>query len=161
MSHKIRYRRLYGVNALSGDADYLLTHPVESYLYFFHIRSQQSQACQCSRSYGETLAGSGRGIAEGIEDIGTAADLRVQTAHLGIASCIVGYRTVSVGSQRDSESRQHSHCSDTDTVEAETEIFSRKHGRKIEIYCAKIRQQYRYRNGNYRNSRRQHAEAHA
>ena len=103
---------------LSGHACDVLSGTFEGDLYLLDIGGQQGEGGESSRSDGEALSGCGGGVAERVENIGALADLRLQLAHLGIASGVVGNGAVSVGCEGDAEGAEHAHCSDCDSVEA-------------------------------------------
>ena len=159
VGHQIRNGSLYGIYAFPCHTDYLFPHSVQGYLDFFHVGGQQGQAGKSCRTDGKALAGSGGSIAKGIKDIRTASDLRVESAHLGIASGIVGYRAVSIRSECDSESGKHSDCSDSDTVEAETQVFSRQDIGEVEIDGAQVGKHYGHGYGYHRYGSGDHAES--
>ena len=73
-----------------------LPYPLQTYLYLLQIRGQQGQGRKSCRADGESLAGSGSGIAESVQDVGTLTYLRLKIAHLGVSAGVVGYRAVCV-----------------------------------------------------------------
>ncbi len=46
------------------------------------------------------------------------AHLVSQLAHLGVATRIIGYRTVCIGGQRDAEGGEHAHRRDADAIQS-------------------------------------------
>ena len=69
--------------------------------HFFDIGSQEGKPRKGSRSDGESFPRGGGGIAQRVERIGTPAHFFAQLAHLGIASGVIGYRSVSVCGESD------------------------------------------------------------
>ena len=78
----------------------------------------KGQTGEGGRADGKALAGGGRGIAQRVEGVGTAAHFSAQAAHLGITAGIVGYGAVGIGGQGDTKGREHTHGGDTYAVEA-------------------------------------------
>ena len=87
-----------------------------------HVRGQQSQTREGGRANGKAFAGSGGGVAQRVEGVGSFAYLFAQAAHLGVTAGVVGNGTVGVGSQSDTQRREHAHGCDTDTVEAQGHV---------------------------------------
>mgnify|MGYP007025180156 CR=1 FL=1 len=69
----------------------------------------------------KTLAGGGGGVAQGVQRVGTAADLLRQAAHLSNAAGIVGHGAVGVGGQGDAQGGEHAHACDADAVKTAVE----------------------------------------
>ena len=68
------------------------------------------------------LAGSGSGVAQGVQSVGTVTDLFGQASHLGDAAGVVGHGAVSVGGQGDAQGGEHAHGGDADAVQAAVEV---------------------------------------
>ena len=117
MVEHVEYGRGCGFD-LTGYAVEHLTAAGERNLDFFNIGGKEGEGCEGCRAYGKSLSGCGGGVAEGVEDVGAFADLRVEFGHLGISAGVVGYWTVSVCGKGDSEGAEHSDCSNCDSVKA-------------------------------------------
>ena len=115
--HKIGKCRLTNQDRCTiGKFEHRLSDTSQPDTNLFHIRSQQSETGKCSRTDSKSLSGSRRCISQRIEGIGSFSHLLAQTAHLSISSRIIGNRTISIGCQRDSQCRKHSHRSNTYTI---------------------------------------------
>ena len=126
-------------------------------LNLLDIRSQQSQCRQRCRPDGKTFTGRRRRITQSIECIGTFTYFRIETAHLGISSGVVGDRPVSIGSQRNTQRRQHTDRCYTDSIESLADVAGRDHILHIESCRTQIRENDRYGNRHHRNRGRDHS----
>ena len=75
----------------------------EANLDLLDIGCEEGEGGQCGRTDGKALSGGCRSVAEGIQDICLLAYLRIESAHLGVSSGIVRYRTVCIRGERDAE----------------------------------------------------------
>ena len=145
---------------MAGGIDKSLTTvhgPHHGNLNFLHIRRQECQCCQGRRSDGKALARGGCRVAQRIELIGTSAHLFAQFTHLRIATCIVGYRAVGIGSQRDTQRREHAHCRNADAIESSGDA-GRAHAH-VEAIGAEIAQDDGHRDGDHGDAGGDHSSA--
>ncbi len=87
-------------------------------LDLLNVGGHKGQGSQGGGADGEALAGGGGGVAQRVQCIGTLADLRVQTGHLGDAAGVVGHRAVGIGGQGDAQRTQHAYGGQRDAVQA-------------------------------------------
>jgi len=78
--------------------------------------SEEGKRGEDGGSNGESLSGGSGGISEGIEGIGGLSDTLIELSHLGDSSSVVGNGAVGVGSEGNSESREHADGGDGDSV---------------------------------------------
>ena len=134
---------------------------LQSDAYLLDIRCQQRQRRQCRRPYGKSLARCGRCVAQSIQSIGTFAHLSPQTAHLGIATGIVGYGAVGIRRKGYSQRREHTDGGDTYTVEPLRHVVRCHHVIHVKTRSAEICQNYRHADRNDGNRRRDHTRPYA
>ena len=104
--HKVWHSGIRRIESIAGSIKELLTFVESTYhgnLYFLYIRSKQCQRSQCCRTYSKALTRGCRCVTKSIESIRTMTYLFTKTTHLCIATCIVSYRSISIGSKCDSE----------------------------------------------------------
>ena len=114
--HEVGYGSVDSVNLLTGQVHDDIARAVHRNLHLLDIGSQQGQGREGGRTNGEALTGSGGGVTKSIECIRTVAHLFTQLTHLSVTACIVGNRTVGIRSQGDTQRREHTHGSNTDTI---------------------------------------------
>ena len=85
---------------------------------FFHIRRHQRQRRQGRRAYCKSFAHRRRRITQRIQCIGPFAYLRLLAGHFRVTARIVCDRSISIGSQRNAQRRQHRHRRDTHPIKS-------------------------------------------
>ena len=148
---------MHGFHGAVSHLEHCTAHMTQADLELFDVRSQQGQGGEGGRSDGKALAGSGRGVAEGVQHVGLLTDGRIQFAHLGVAAGIVGNGAVSICGQGDSQGGKHADSRYGNAVEAQAQRVRREH----EVGAEAIGQQDGEADGNHRNGRRAHAQADA
>ncbi len=118
-----------------------------------HVGGYQRQRRQCRRADGKTFTGSSSGIAQRIEGIGTLAHLRPEATHLGIATCIVGDRPISIGGQRDAQCGEHAHRRNGDAIKPHAEVLRAHHMCHIKADGRQVREKNGCHNGDHRDHR--------
>ena len=87
-------------------------------LHDVDVGDEQRKSGQRSRADRKALAGSGRGVAQGVESVGALADFLGETGHLGDAAGVVGHGAIGIGGQGDAQGAQHADGSQSDAVQA-------------------------------------------
>ena len=90
------------------------------FLDLLDVGGHESQSGQSGRADSEALAGGGGGVAQRVQRVCALANLRLQTGHLGDTAGVVRHGAVGVSCQRDTQRGQHTHGSQSDTVQTHT-----------------------------------------
>ena len=96
---------------------YLKIHLDTAGFYDIYVGDKKSKRGKGGRTDCKALAGSGSGVAERVESVGTLTDFFRQTGHLGDAARVVGHGSVRIGCESDAERGEHADCGDADSVE--------------------------------------------
>src|SRR5699024_9464450 len=76
-----------------------------------------------SRTDCETFTGSSGGVAQGVQSVSSVTNFLAQTSHLSDTASVISNRAVSVGSQSDTQSGEHTNCCQRDSVQTHVEAF--------------------------------------
>ena len=93
-------------------------------LHDLHIGSEERESGQRSGANRETFTRSRGRVSERIEHIGAFAHEWFLSGHLGVTAGIIRDRTISIGGERDTESREHTDSGDADSVKTHEEALS-------------------------------------
>ena len=146
--------RIHGTVA---DGEHMLPDMTQADLDLFDVGCQQGQGGEGGAADGESFARSGRGVAQGIQDVGLLADGRIQLGHLRIAAGVIGDGAVSVRGQGDAQGREHTYGGDGNAVQAMAQGIHAE----AEARGEAVSQQDGHADGHHRNGRGDHAQAHA
>ena len=147
--YNVRNAGVHGVYRASANLQDMASHMLQANLEFLDVGSQESQGSKRGGTDGKALAGSGRGVAQGIQHVGLFAHGRIQFAHLRVAAGIVCNGAVSICGQGDSQRREHAHRRDGDAVQAQAQGLCGEH----EVRGKAIGQEDGGANGDYGNGR--------
>ena len=81
------------------------------------VRSDQSQSGQSGGADSKALAGSGSGVAQGIQRVGALTNFGLQAGHLGNAAGVIGHGAIGIGRQGDAQGSQHTYGSQRDAIQ--------------------------------------------
>ena len=122
--HEVGNGGLSGIDGLALDILHHHAGTIHRNLDFLDVRGEESEGRECSRTDGEALTRSSSGISKRVERVSTMTNLFAEFTHLSVTTGVVGNRSVSVGCQRNTQRREHSHSSDTDAVKSVSQTFA-------------------------------------
>ena len=91
-------------------------------LHLINIGRYQGQGRKRGGTNGKSLACGSRGVAQGIQCIGSLTHLLRHVRHLCNTARIIGNRSVSIGCQGNAQGGQHAHCGHAHAVKPCIEI---------------------------------------
>lgn len=150
------------VEEVAGSVNVLLAvlhGSYHGYLYLLDVGSEEGESREGCRTDGEALTSGCGGVAESVEGVCALTHFLAQSAHLRIASSVVGDGTVSVGGKCDAECGEHADGCDADAVKSGADRLCRE--RHVESVGAEITEHDGYGDGHHRYHRGNHTRADA
>ena len=91
--------------------------------YLIDVGSNQSQSGQSCGTNCKTFTGSSGCVTQGVQSVGSVTNFFAQTSHFSDTTSVISNRAVSVGSQSDTQSGQHTNSCQRDSVQTHVEAF--------------------------------------